>query len=202
MATKKQTALYLRSNEQAVDVFYEIWDRKTIADYESIYVIFIDKSSRKILGHGLHSTGDSNSCLMYCEKILKEAIVLGADGIIVAHNHPSGSVTPSDIDIKSTQLLYLKAKVLNIELLDHIIIGNNQNRHMSLLKPANNPCTLLNKRFDGIFDERSCDSLVLSIADKFFKNPIYDIEKNSYQAKELVTNLIKVYTKFFDPIIN
>ena len=58
------------------------------------------------------------------KEIFSEAIKIKAPKIILVHNHPTGDSTPSDADIKFTDKLYNAAKVFDIELLDHIVIGN------------------------------------------------------------------------------
>ena len=55
------------------------------------------------------------------------AIVMGAQAVVIAHNHPSGETTPSDADIKVTRELIRAGQLLKIELLDSIIIGSNAN---------------------------------------------------------------------------
>ena len=56
--------------------------------------------------------------------ILEEPIRMKAPKIILVHNHPSGNATPSEQDIKFTSRLYEAAMLLEIELLDHLVIGN------------------------------------------------------------------------------
>lgn len=56
---------------------------------------------------------------------MKVAILSNAASILVAHNHPSGSVTPSLEDIQVTERLKQAGELMGIELLDHLIIGDN-----------------------------------------------------------------------------
>ena len=58
--------------------------------------------------------------------VLKEAIKIGAPKIILVHNHPSGDPTPSHDDIELTQKLEQVSKMLEIELLDHVVIGDGK----------------------------------------------------------------------------
>jgi len=57
--------------------------------------------------------------------ILREPIQIGAQKIILVHNHPSGDPTPSDEDDRMTDRIYEAADVMGIQLIDHVIIGNN-----------------------------------------------------------------------------
>lgn len=62
---------------------------------------------------------------MHPHEIFSEAIKCASNAIIVLHNHPSGDVTPSNEDIKTTERLKKCGQVLGIDLLDHIIIGDH-----------------------------------------------------------------------------
>ena len=79
----------------------------------------------KILDVAIGSGNFSNLNIRY---ILSETVKTNAPKIILVHNHPSGDATPSGADIVVTNKLKEAAEILNIELLDHIIIGNMQYR--------------------------------------------------------------------------
>ncbi len=68
--------------------------------------------------------GGINSVNMSMKEILVEPIKLQAPKMILAHNHPSGDSTPSKADIQITKKLFEVAQLFDIELLDHIVIGN------------------------------------------------------------------------------
>lgn len=70
------------------------------------------------------ATGGVGFVNVEIKEILGETIKIKAPKIILVHNHPSGDSTPSEADIKFTDKLYNAAKVFDIELLDHIVIGN------------------------------------------------------------------------------
>lgn len=72
------------------------------------------------------SKGTSESSIVHPKEVFKMAIVSNANKIIIAHNHPSGSIKPSDSDILTTERLVEVSKVLNIPIIDHIIIGDNK----------------------------------------------------------------------------
>lgn len=63
---------------------------------------------------------------MHPRELYREAIKRSAASIICAHNHPSGSATPSPEDIEVTLRLQEAGVIIGIELLDHVIIGNHQ----------------------------------------------------------------------------
>lgn len=70
--------------------------------------------------------GTLNSSIVHPREIYSEAIKSGGASIIICHNHPSGDPTPSKDDINITNRINECGKIIGIELLDHIIIGNNK----------------------------------------------------------------------------
>lgn len=71
------------------------------------------------------SYGGTSSAQLEAKDILYEAIKIQAPKIILVHNHPSGDATPSKSDYNMTDKVYESANLMGIELLDHVIIGNN-----------------------------------------------------------------------------
>jgi len=72
------------------------------------------------------SIGDLTSSIANPREIFKDAVTASAASIIVAHNHPSGDPTPSSDDLDVTRRLNEAGKILGIELLDHIVIGDGR----------------------------------------------------------------------------
>lgn len=72
------------------------------------------------------SYGGTNFAMIETREILEEAIKNQAPKMILIHNHPSGDVTPSKADFSMTDRIYDAAKLVGVELLDHIIIGDNK----------------------------------------------------------------------------
>ena len=70
--------------------------------------------------------GSLNTSIVHPREIYSEAIKCGGASIIICHNHPSGDSTPSKEDINITARIKECGKIIGIELLDHIIIGNNE----------------------------------------------------------------------------
>lgn len=70
-------------------------------------------------------TGSSSEIIVQPAEILKEVIKEELSKFILIHNHPSGDATPSDADIKFTKKLDESAKLLGVNLLDHIVIGKD-----------------------------------------------------------------------------
>ncbi len=74
----------------------------------------------------LVSLGTLNASLVHPRETFRRAVMQGSASIIVAHNHPSGEVEPSDEDTKTTKLLFEAGTILGINLLDHVIFANDK----------------------------------------------------------------------------
>ena len=90
-------------------------------------------SNGKPINCSIVSIGTINNSLVSPANMLKTSILSNAAEVIMLHNHPSGELLPSDIDILMTKKLLLIYNLMNIELLDHIIIGaNNTEQYYSM----------------------------------------------------------------------
>lgn len=94
------------------------------ADREHFVVLLLNTKHKFIGVHTAHM-GTLNSCPVAGRDMFKAAILANAAAIIVGHNHPSGDPTPSQDDIRLTRQLATSAELLGINLLDHIIIGDD-----------------------------------------------------------------------------
>ncbi len=70
------------------------------------------------------TSGTASASLVHPREVFREAIQRSASSIIASHNHPSGDPSPSSADIKITRQLREASKIVDIEMLDHIIIGS------------------------------------------------------------------------------
>lgn len=88
------------------------------------------------------SMGTLNSSLVTPRELFKSSILSNAAGILVVHNHPSGSLEPSENDIDLTKRLKLAGDLIGIEVLDHIIVGGDNSQYFSfcenLIMPGQN----------------------------------------------------------------
>ena len=91
-------------------------------DKERFLSILLDAKFR-VIGVDEVSVGNFDFTVVDPREIFKTALVCNAVGIILAHNHPSGDPTPSKEDIRITKELKEGAKLLGLDLLDHVIIG-------------------------------------------------------------------------------
>lgn len=88
---------------------------------EYVAVLFLDTANRVINSQVL-SEGTVNQCAIYPRELFKKAFGAGAAGIILAHNHPAGSLQPSEADWSLTLRLHELGKLLDLPLLDHLVV--------------------------------------------------------------------------------
>lgn len=94
-------------------------------DVEKFWVLCLDRKNRLISDLAVTS-GTATSSLVHPREVFREAIKCNATAIIAAHNHPSGDPTPSKADIQITRQLRQAAQTLQIDFLDHIILGRRE----------------------------------------------------------------------------
>lgn len=99
--------------------------------YEEFWVLYLSSANR-VLHKSRLSSGGITHTTVDIRLLLKTALLQGAVGIILVHNHPSGNVTPSADDIALTRKVSEASKLLDIKLIDHIIISEKE--YYSLLE--------------------------------------------------------------------
>lgn len=92
-------------------------------DREQFMVIMLDARNR-VIGVNVASVGTVSATLVHPREVFKPAIVANAVGIIVAHNHPSGSSDPSPEDRQTTRRLVDAGRTLGIPVVDHLIVSD------------------------------------------------------------------------------
>ena len=90
---------------------------------EEVVILFALDNKKKIINCCEVARGVLDSCLLSPRDVYKRALVANARYIVIAHNHPSGSVNPSIQDIEITKQLKKAGDILDIKLLDHVIVG-------------------------------------------------------------------------------
>ena len=89
--------------------------------HEEFWIIYLNNSNKVIQKNQL-SKGGITGTLVDVRLVLKQALEVGATGLILVHNHPSGTLKPSEADKQLTQKLKLASESLDIKVLDHIIV--------------------------------------------------------------------------------
>jgi DNA repair protein RadC len=119
---KMMSKPYGRSSKEVFDYLYHsLRDLKI----EKFKVLFLDTKNQIIEEKTLFE-GTVDSSAVYPREIMKDAFRYNATSLVFVHNHPSGDPEPSSCDREITKELFFAAKVMQLKVLDHIIIGNNR----------------------------------------------------------------------------
>jgi DNA repair protein RadC len=89
------------------------------------FIVISLNSANKIIQYNIISVGNLTSALVHPREVFRIAIENNSANIILMHNHPSGNCEPSNDDIQITKKLVDAGKLLDINVFDHVIIGNN-----------------------------------------------------------------------------
>lgn len=146
MAKKKQTEADLFQGQfiREIELRYksEEWVKDKISDPGMAATFFRSKiglstqehfvamylsNKNDVLGWCVVSIGSATEAMVHPADVIRPALLSGATGIIVAHNHPSGDPRPSTDDLTTTKRLQEACKLIGITLLDHLILGDTRN---------------------------------------------------------------------------
>lgn len=116
------------------ELAFEIFEANNYNPEKEHFIILMFNTKNKVVGYHLVSMGGLNSSLVHPREVFRPAILQGACSIILVHNHPSGDTTPSNEDIKLTLKFEKAGKIIGIEVLDHIIIGTDEEKNSLSLK--------------------------------------------------------------------
>jgi len=108
----------ISSSKDAFDILHP-----TIGEleHEEFWILYLNNANNVLLS-SLLSKGGLTGTLVDVRIVMRQALELGAVGLVLAHNHPSGTLRPSKEDTKVTQKLKLASAALDIKVLDHLII--------------------------------------------------------------------------------
>lgn len=111
----------ISSSKDAYNVLRENWDNSKIEFIEQFKVMLLNRANR-VLGIFEVSNGSATGTVADPKLIFAAAIKANACGIILSHNHPSGNLLPSQADIDLTKKVKEGGKLLEIQVLDHVIV--------------------------------------------------------------------------------
>jgi len=103
---------------------------------EEVFVSFHLDAKLNVVGWHQVSHGTLSSSLVHPRELFKAALVANSYALIVAHNHPAGSLTPSPEDIQTTETLIKAGVLLGVSVIDHIIVSSNGIQSLRELRPA------------------------------------------------------------------
>lgn len=126
---------------------------REFADYDrEVFCILNLASDGKVINMNIVSMGTLNASLVSPREVFKSSILSNAASIIAVHNHPSGCVNPSKQDKIITQRLREAGGLMDIELLDHIIVGGKNRQYYSFREE-----NILNNNFSQQFAQERYD---------------------------------------------
>ena len=92
-------------------------------DVEKMWVIFLN-ANNKTIAIEVVARGSISASFVYPREVVKRILHHGAVAIIIAHNHPSGEIVPSDEDNKMTKMLYFASAIVGCTMHDHMVVGS------------------------------------------------------------------------------
>ena len=118
----KDSKIQVHGAEEAAKVFQDILalEDQIEQDKEHFYVMHLNIKTQVTMVE-LVTVGTLTSSLVHPRETYRRAVTQGSASIIIAHNHPSGDVEPSDEDVKTTRAMFEAGQLLGISMLDHLI---------------------------------------------------------------------------------
>ena len=114
----------INSSKQCYNILMQHWNLGLIGFLEEFKIILLNRNNR-VLGLVDVSIGGISGTIVDPKVVFVIALKANASGLILCHNHPSGNLNPSNADIKLTAKLKEGAKLLEIEIHDHLIISEH-----------------------------------------------------------------------------
>ena len=108
--------------EDAYEIVIGVWDKELINLQEQLVAFYLNRVN-KLIGHRLIRSGTMTSCLIDVKLLVSLALHTMATSVIIAHNHPSGTLKPSNQDIELTKKIKQILALIDVQLLDHLIIS-------------------------------------------------------------------------------
>ena len=111
----------IKSSAQAYELIKARWDKEKINLQEQFAALFFNHS-KKIIGWRVISTGNMTKCIIDIKLLVSLALHCMATQVVIIHNHPSGNLAPSQPDEDLTNIIKDALKLIDVQLLDHLII--------------------------------------------------------------------------------
>ncbi len=120
-STPKNDKIKISNSDDSYKIILACWSKHTIELQEEFKILLLNNSN-KVLGIHSCSKGSVTGTIVDAKLIFSVAIKCNASAIILAHNHPSGSLEPSQSDKRLTNKLKKAGDYLDVKVLDHLII--------------------------------------------------------------------------------
>jgi len=123
--SKQKLKVKISQSRDAYEVFFALYDKDTIEYQEQFYLLLLNRANL-VLGWIKLSQGGTSGTFVDPKIIFTLALKTNASSIVLCHNHPSGNITPSESDITLTKKVNMAGQVIDIKLLDHLILSNDE----------------------------------------------------------------------------
>ena len=120
----------LTNSQQCAPIVRKLIETYGQTDREQFCVVLLN-ARNEIIGLNIVATGTVTSAHVHASEVLKPAILANSCALILAHNHPSGDPTPSSEDIALTKALIRAARLMSIQIHEHIIVSMTDDRYYS-----------------------------------------------------------------------
>lgn len=127
--TKPKNSLTLiQSSKDTFNFLKDVFIKDKLDSQEMFIVLYMNRANR-IMAYDIISLGGVTGTVVDSRILIQKAVLLLASAVIISHNHPSGNLNPSQADISVTKKLKQSLQLIDISLLDHIIIADENNYH-------------------------------------------------------------------------
>lgn len=113
---------FVTSSDEAYQILRHLWNPDILELQEEFKVLLLNRANR-ILGIYTASRGGITGTVVDIRLLLAAALKAGACSIMLAHNHPSGNLKPSNADIQLTRKIASAADLMDLKVLDHLIVS-------------------------------------------------------------------------------
>lgn len=125
-ANTSNEPITIKSSQEAFKAFKNIFDKNTLAIREEFNIIYLNRAN-KVIGTYKDFKGGITGVVVDLRIIFAVAVKCLAVNILIAHNHPSNNLTPSEEDRDLTNKIKEAGRILDINLMDHLILGTDNN---------------------------------------------------------------------------
>ncbi|MCD9584769.1 JAB domain-containing protein [Tenacibaculum maritimum] len=122
--TNNTEKLRVTNSKTSYNVLLACWNKNTLELQEEFKVLLLNRNNQ-VLGIYPLSKGGTASSIVDVKLLFSVALKCNTHGIILAHNHPSGNLTPSEADKRLTKKIVEASRILDVAILDHIILSKN-----------------------------------------------------------------------------
>lgn len=114
----------INNSQDSYELFLSCWSKHTIELQEEFKVLLLNRNNQ-VLGIYPLSKGGVSGTVVDAKLVFSVALKCNASNIIIAHNHPSGNIKPSNADKEITKKIKSAGKFLDIKLLDHLVLSKD-----------------------------------------------------------------------------